>query len=145
NRKSSAWMSLAGPAANLILVLTAALIIRGGMLLGVFHPPEASTFTKVTEAVALGWTNSAAVVVSIVFSLNLILLVFNLIPLPPLDGSNILLLFLSDRAAERYEALLYQPTYRIMGLIIAWQIFSPVFDPIHTLALNMLYPGAGYH
>jgi Zn-dependent protease len=138
-------MSLAGPAANLILVLTAALIIRGGMLLGVFHPPEASTFTKVTEAVALGWTNSAAVVVSIVFSLNLILLVFNLIPLPPLDGSNILLLFLSDRAAERYEALLYQPTYRIMGLIIAWQIFSPVFDPIHTLALNMLYPGAGYH
>jgi len=145
NRKRAALMSLAGPAANLVLVLAAALIIRGGMLFGFFHPPEASTFTKITEASVLGLANSAAIVVSILFSLNLILLVFNLIPLPPLDGSNILLFFLSDRAAERYEALLCQPTYSMMGLIIAWQVFDPVFGPIYTLALNILYPGAGYH
>jgi Zn-dependent protease len=145
NRKRAAWMSLAGPAANLILVLAAALIIRGGMLLGFFHPPETSSFTRVTEAGALGWANSAAIVVSIIFSLNLILFVFNLIPLPPLDGSNVLLLFLSNEAAERYESLLYQPMYRMIGLVIAWQVFGPVFDPIRTLALNILYPGAGYH
>ena len=79
------------------------------------------------------------------FSLNLILLVFNLIPLPPLDGSNVLLFFLSERNAERYESFLYQPMYRMIGLVVAWQLFTPVFDPIHTLALNILYPGAGYH
>jgi Zn-dependent protease len=145
NRKKAAWMSLAGPGANLILVLAAALIIRGGMLFSFFRPPETVTFTRVTEAAVLGWANSAAVVVSIVFSLNLLLLVFNLIPLPPLDGSNVLLLFLSDEAAERYEAFLHQPAYGIIGLVIAWQIFGPVFGLIHLLSLNILYPGAGYH
>ena len=145
NRKRAALMSATGPAANLLLVLAAALLIRGGMLLGFFHAPQTSTFTRVTEAGALGLANAAAVVISILFSLNLILLVFNLIPLPPLDGSNVLLFFLSDQAAHRYESFLYQPMYRMIGLVIAWQFFGPIFDPIHTLALNILYPGAGYH
>jgi Zn-dependent protease len=83
--------------------------------------------------------------ISILFSLNLILLVFNLIPVPPLDGSNIIMLFLSDRAAERYNRFLAQPTVQIVGLIIAWQSFGAVFHPIHRMALNILYPGAGYH
>ncbi|MHC4571806.1 MAG: site-2 protease family protein, partial [Planctomycetota bacterium] len=102
-------------------------------------------FTQVVAAASPGFANAAAVVVSILFSLNLILLVFNLIPLPPLDGSNVFLFFLSDRAAQRYESFLYQPMHRMIGLVVAWQLFGPVFDPIHTLALNMLYPGAGYH
>ena len=145
NRKKAALMSLAGPGANLILVLAAALIIRGGILFGFFYAPETIIFTQVVAAASAGWANSAAVVVSILFSLNLILLVFNLIPLPPLDGSNVLLFFLSDRSAQRYESFLYQPMHRMIGLVVAWQLFSPVFDPIHTLALNILYPGAGYH
>jgi Zn-dependent protease len=145
NRKKAAWMALAGPSANLILVLAAALIIRGGMLLGFFHPPETTDFTRVTEAGAVGWANSAAIVISIIFSLNLLLLTFNLIPLPPLDGSNVLLLFLSSQAAERYEGLLYNPTYGMIGLIVAWQIFGPIFEFVYILALNILYLGAGYH
>ncbi|MHC4112765.1 MAG: site-2 protease family protein [Planctomycetota bacterium] len=40
NRKKAALMSLAGPGANLILVLAAAFIIHGGMLFGFFHAPE---------------------------------------------------------------------------------------------------------
>jgi len=83
--------------------------------------------------------------ISILFSLNLMLLVFNLIPVPPLDGSNIIMLFLSDRAAGRYNSFLAQPTIQIVGLIIAWQSFGAVFYPIHRIALNILYPGAGYH
>jgi Zn-dependent protease len=126
-------------------VLVAALIIHGGILFGFFHAPETIIFTRVVAAASQGWANSAALVVSILFSLNLILLVFNLIPLPPLDGSNVLLFFLSDRDAERYESFLHQPMHRMIGLVIAWQLFTPVFDPIHTLALNILYPGAGYH
>jgi Zn-dependent protease len=145
NRQRAALMSLAGPAANLVLVLAAALIIHGGMLFGFFHAPETITFTQVTAAASPGFANAVTVVVSILFSLNLILLVFNLIPLPPLDGSNVLLFFLSDQAAQRYESFLYQPMHRMIGLVVAWQFFGPIFNPIHTLALNMLYPGAGYH
>lgn len=143
-RRKAALMSLAGPAANLALLLVAALAVRIGMMMGFFHAPDAITFNQVTSA-SPGFANSAAVVISILFSLNLILLVFNLIPLPPLDGSNILLFFLSDSAAQRYNHLISQPTNRIIGLIVAWNLLDFVLPPVHLLALNILYPGINYH
>jgi len=145
NRRSAALMALAGPVANLILVVIAGLAIRGGMLLGVFYAPESITFEQVTAAASPGFANSASVALSIVFSLNLILFVFNLIPLPPLDGSEVLSLFLSESAAERYAAILRQPAFRIIGLVVAWRLLDVVLNPVHLLALNILYPGAGYH
>jgi hypothetical protein len=35
--------------------------------------------------------------------------------------------------------------FGLIGLVIAWRVFGPIFDPIFTFALNVLYPGAGYH
>ena len=145
NRRSAALMALAGPVANLLLVILAGLAIRTGMLLGVFHTPESVTFEQVTAATSPGFANSASVALSIVFSLNLILFVFNLIPLPPLDGSEVLSLLLSDRAAERYAQLMQQPGIRIVGLVVAWRLLGVALGPVHLLALNILYPGAGYH
>jgi len=145
NRRSAALMALAGPVANLILVVLAGLAIRAGMLLGVFHAPESVTFEQVTESVSPGFANSASVAISIFFSLNLILFVFNLIPLPPLDGSEVVSLFLSSSAAERYAALLHQQGFRIIGLIVAWRLMGLIIFPVRLLALNILYPGAGYH
>jgi len=144
NRRKAALMALAGPAANFALVLLAALTIRTGILMGFFHIPEQVSFNHITDA-APGPANALSVLVSILFSLNLVLLVFNLIPLPPLDGSGILSFFLSDLAAQRYNAIMQQPTYRIIGLIIAWNILDFILYPVHTIALNILYPGAGYH
>lgn len=145
NRRSAALMALAGPVANLILVILAGLAIRAGMLFGIFHAPESITFEQVTSASSPGFANSASVALSIVFSLNLILFVFNLIPLPPLDGSEVLSPLLSERAAERYAQLMQQPGIRIIGLVVAWRLLDVVLNPLHLLALNILYPGAGYH
>ncbi len=144
NRRQAALMALAGPAANLVLVLVAAGLIRGGMAFGVFTAPETATFEQITMAHAPGIAQGAAVLLSVLFSLNLILLVFNLLPLPPLDGSEILTLFLSDRAAERYRAFLAQPSFHMIGLIVAWNLMGFVVRPAQALALNLLYPGAGY-
>jgi Zn-dependent protease len=145
NRKKAALMALAGPMANLILVIIAGLAIRVGMLLGAFHAPESATYEQVTAAAEPGLANSIAVVLSIFFSLNVILFVFNLIPLPPLDGSDVLLLFLNERDAQRYTDLVHNSGFRIIGLVIAWQVMGVILDPVHTLFLNILYPGAGYH
>jgi len=144
HRRKAALMALAGPVSNLILVLVAAIAVRVGIGLGVFQAPARITFTQITEAGSPGLANSAAILISIMFSLNLILMVFNLIPLAPLDGSSILGGFLSDSAARRYEALWSQPGYRIFGLIIAWNVLDVIFGPIHLLAVNLLYPGAPY-
>ena len=138
-------MALAGPTANLILVIIAGLAIRVGMLLGAFHAPESATYEQVTAAAEPGLASSIAVVLSIVFSLNLILFVFNLIPLPPLDGSDVLLLFLNERDAQRYIDLVHNSGFRIIGLVIAWHVMGVILNPVHTLFLNILYPGAGYH
>jgi len=145
NRRSAALMALAGPVANLILIILAGLTIRAGILLNVFHAPESVSFEQVTEAASPGFANSISVMISIVFSLNLILFVFNLIPLPPLDGSDVVSLFLSESAAERYTQLLQQPGIRLIGLVVAWNLMSMILGPARLLALNILYPGAGYH
>ncbi len=87
--KRAALMALAGPAANFALLLTAGLLLRLGLSRGWFIPPESIKFVEVTLAAANGF-KPLAIVLSILFTLNLVLFVFNTIPLPPLDGSSII-------------------------------------------------------
>jgi len=142
--KRSALMSLAGPAANLFLMLLAALLIHLGIRLGFFYAPESVNFDHVTSATSPGFFQGLAAMVSILFSLNLVLFTFNLIPLPPLDGSGILPLFLNPDMNRQYQRFLSQPYMSIVGLLAAWFLFDHIFSPLFTLALNILYPGAHY-
>jgi len=142
--KREILMAMSGPLANLILVIAAAVIIRIGLAMGYFYPPESITFSNVTAAVNAGWANSIAVMISILFTLNLVLFVFNLLPIPPLDGSSLVPLVLDSENADKYKAFVSQPSVSIVGLIIAWQFFGFLFEPVHLFALNLLYPGYHY-
>jgi Zn-dependent protease len=143
--KREILMAMAGPLANLILVIAAAVIIRLGLAMGHFYPPESITFSEVTAAEHAGWANSVAVMISILFTLNLVLFVFNLLPIPPLDGSSLVPLVLNRENAYKYKNLISQPSISIVGLIIAWQLFGFIFEPFHLFALNLLYPGYHYY
>jgi Zn-dependent protease len=138
--RRAAWMALAGPAGNLLLVLAAFILIKGGLAVGLFAPPPLVAAERLTvSALGVGWTVPAAMLLSILLMLNLVLLVFNLIPLPPLDGSSALPLLLSASAARRYLEMMRQPVFYFMGMFIAWQIFQPLFSPILGLMLRLLY------
>jgi Zn-dependent protease len=141
----SALMALAGPLANLTLLLLTALLIRLGVAYGVFHAPRNLNFATVVASHQPGTWYGLAVLLSIFFSLNLILLVFNLLPLPPMDGSGIIPLFLSREASLRYLSWVQNPTFALLGLLVAWKFFGQVYRPLHLLVVNLLYPGAGYH
>ena len=141
--RRAAWMALAGPAANFTLMILAGISIRVGMAFGVFQPPMRIEFTHITEAVVPGGAAFAATFLSILFVLNLLLGTFNLLPLPPLDGHNAITLFMSDEAARRFLGWTRQG-FGFAGLILAWFLFDKVFDRVFLLALNLLYPGAGY-
>lgn len=142
--RRSALMALAGPAANLSLVAVAVIGIRGGLLAGVFEPPQQLTFTQVVGAVDPSW-QGAAMAVSVLFTLNLLLFLFNLIPVPPLDGSAALGLVLPEDTARSYQQMLWsQPMLALLGIVIAWRIFGHVFQPIFWLAIGWLYPGVQY-
>jgi Zn-dependent protease len=139
--RRAAIMALAGPAANLLLVLTSGLLIRAGMATGAFYPPERVSFTVMTAANGQGLAAAAVTPLSILFSLNLVLFVFNLLPLPPLDGSAAIALLMSEDMARSYQQFLRQPMFSMVGLFVAWRIFDPLVQPVYSLALNVLYPG----
>src|SRR5436190_2148724 len=92
--RHAAWMSLAGPGANLTLTILAGLAIHVGLWMGVFTHPDSITFTRIVEGVRPGAVEGAATLLSVMFSLNLLLGTFNLLPVPPLDGFGCVGLFL---------------------------------------------------
>jgi Zn-dependent protease len=142
--KRAALMALAGPAGNLILMLTAGLILRLGMNAGIYKPFPmwlyGLKYERLVEATTPGGLAEAAIApLSILFFLNLILFFFNLVPLPPLDGSAVLPAFMSNETAARYHNFLHQPMISLLGLLLAWRVFPYVFSPVLFFALNLLY------
>ncbi len=141
--KRAALMALAGPLANLLLVVLAGVVLRIGLAAEIFFPPDRITYTAITGATE-GLAAAAVAPLSILFTLNLVLFVFNLLPAPPLDGSAVLAMFMSDDAARRYQEFLRQPYISLVGLLLAWRLFEPIFEPVHGFALSLLYPDLVY-
>ena len=105
----AAWVALAGPAANLSLAILAGLLIHAGIAMDYFAQPESVTFRHVIDAPAGGLVEASASFISILFSLNLLLMVFNLVPVPPLDGSTAIGLLVSESTALRIYEFMRQP------------------------------------
>jgi Zn-dependent protease len=81
------WTGLAGPATNLILAAGAGIVVRALGILGLSGNAYGSALTLVLYLFA---------------DINLVLMFFNLIPIPPFDGSRVLPVFLSDSAMRAY-------------------------------------------
>jgi Zn-dependent protease len=142
--RRAALMALAGPAANLLLCLLAAIAIRIGTLVGYFHAPDSVQFGHLVAA-AEGYPAAIGFLVGVVFSMNLLLCVFNLIPLPPLDGSGVVPLFLDEGTGRRYLSFLHRtPGLLFVGLYISWQLVAFAFHPVFLAVVNLLYPGVHY-
>lgn len=143
--RRAAWMALAGPVSNLLLVLISLVLIRVGVAAGVFFAPESIRFGQVTAAHGDGLWPAGAFLVSVFFCLNLVLAALNLIPLPPLDGAAVVPLFLSPTATSRYQQFLWgQPMLSWIGLLLAWQLFDQIINPIFLFVVNLVYPGVNY-
>ena len=139
--RRAALMALAGPTANLSLFLLSGLLIRIGVQLGIFVAPSSIEFIAVTQAPQAGLFNALAMILSLFFSLNLILFCFNLLPLPPLDGSGAATLLMNESAARRFQDFVRQPPVMIIALIVAWTCFGYIFRPILLTVVNVLYFG----
>lgn len=139
--RRSAWMAMAGPAGNLILVLASALLIRLGYHLEFFEPGTYFFGSVVKAAGENRLAEFLAMLLGMTFSLNLLLMIFNLFPVPPFDGSAIPIFFMKERTAEKYMHAIWNPQYQILGMIIAYQAFGSIFYPIHFYAVGLLYPG----
>jgi Zn-dependent protease len=133
-------MALAGPGANFALAILAGLLIRIGMMAGVFRFPDSIHFSQLVQPVSDGFPEAAATILSIMFSLNILLGAFNLLPVPPLDGWSALGLVLPESAGRKLIELSARfGMFAVLGLLIAWQFFGSLYGPILRFALLGLY------
>jgi len=137
--RRAALMALAGPGTNLALALVAGLLIRLGYEWGVFGAPLTLTMSRLATSPGGGIMALAAQLLSIFLSLNLLLCLFNMIPLPPLDGSNAPLLLLPPEGAKRYSEVLRHPVLRYAGILIAWRLIPPILPGLLLAVTGVLY------
>jgi Zn-dependent protease len=133
-------MAAAGPAANFALALIAALGMRAGIAAGYFELPAGGISLDTLVVAPAGVAQGLALFCSVLFSVNLILGCFNLIPLPPLDGYAIVPLVLNDRLRAKWFDL-FSGGGALMGLIIAWVLFDRLMPPVFRTAIGLLYTG----
>jgi len=125
NKSDHIWVSLAGIITNLAIALVFAGIVKLSLASG----------GSIIDSPLL-------VLASLMVVYNLILAVFNILPIPPLDGSYLVEYFLSDEAKIQYQ---FVGPYLLFGIIIADRlvgtsiIFSIIAPVIKFLAGSDIY------
>jgi Zn-dependent protease len=142
--RRSAWMALAGPGANFALMLIAAIGIRAGVAMGHFAAPASANFHSVTVTAGTEGITFLTTLLSTMLTMNLLLGTFNLLPVPPLDGSGGIMLFMSRETTMRYLQFVHEPAFAWLGILGAWYVYGYIWDFVFPLALNLLYPGMHY-
>ena len=117
-------MAMAGPAANFLLVVLAGLGMNAGIHAQLFRVGETSSFWRIVEGA--GTADGAAVLLSVFFSQNLMLGLWNLLPVPPMDGFSLLMFVLPRRSAGWFFE-----TRQTLGMFFPMAMFglSTVFWP----------------
>jgi len=118
------WVSLAGPTSNLLLAVIAGLLLR----LHLF-PWQASS----------GILPSAADFFFTFMTINLVLMLFNLIPLAPLDGEKVLAFFLPSKWSNSFSQIQrYGPILLMVLLFVLPMVGVDIISWVMTPALNQI-------
>jgi Zn-dependent protease len=126
-RWGEAIIAVAGPISNFVLAIAASIPLRYIYATGMEVP--------LIEGV-----------LRLFVTINLLLMVFNLIPIPPLDGSKVLYAFLNPRTAWQVRATLEQYGLLILlgamflpifgGNTLIGVVFTEIFDPLIRLVVG---------
>ncbi len=111
-KKGTMLVSVAGPIANMIVALIAALVY--GILAKMYL-----------------LSSGVAIVLQFTYSYNIIFAVFNLIPLPPLDGSKVLANLLPGRQAYMFERIEPYAPFILLALVY-FNIINVFITPFYN-------------
>jgi Zn-dependent protease len=137
--KANISVSAAGPISNFILAAVTFIIIKTLLVSGVMTFPRRIDFYNVIAPFpdAAAFLTPLAVFLSIMLLLNVSLGVFNLIPVPPLDGSHVLEELLPYNMAQAYEQIRPYGFLLLMALLYLG-VFSFIIGPVYQFVLMLL-------
>ena len=127
-RRGEAIVAAAGPISNLILAIAGAIPLRF-----MFANPH-----------LIGQFTVVATVLDLFVRINILLMIFNLIPIPPLDGSKVLFAFLDRRTEYQIRPILEQYGFFILfallflppGNSIGGRIILPILQAVYGLLVG---------
>jgi Zn-dependent protease len=125
-KRDMAWVAVAGPAANFIMVLVWAMLAK--LVLNY-------------EEVFQGFTTPMLYMARAGVTINIVLMVLNLLPIPPLDGSRVVSSLLSARLAMKYNKI--EPYGLIIILLlfvtgILGRILWPPIAAIYNIVMSLI-------
>jgi Zn-dependent protease len=119
-------------------------ILRIGLSAEWFIAPESVSFDSIVELAAGSGPSFVTTLLSVFIVMNVFLFAFNLLPLPPLDGSAVLNGLLPERHALKLQEFQSNAMMSMLGLVVAWQVFPKVAGPLFSVLLRLVHPFDSY-
>ncbi|MEI6206859.1 MAG: site-2 protease family protein [Desulfuromonadales bacterium] len=128
-KRDMIWVAAAGPITNITLAIISALLLR--IIVVISNPAGSnSAFSMLIEPLVMMLAFSVYV--------NLLLAIFNMIPLPPLDGGRVLVGLLPYRQAAALARIEPYGMIIIILLVFFTNIFSYVISPLLNIGVHLL-------
>jgi Zn-dependent protease len=122
-KRDMALVAVAGPVSNLLMAIGWALLIRVGLL--------------------LGETGMALVLMGVAgITINIILMVLNLLPLPPLDGGRVMTGLLPGPWAYKFSRIEPYGFFILIALLVTG-VLGMVLWPVISMVMSMIVPVSG--
>lgn len=125
-RRDMAWVAIAGPISNLLMAIAWAFVAKLGVILSATNPVIGQFII---------YSGLAGI------SINLVLFLLNLIPIPPLDGSRVVSVFLPKKLAYNYNLIEPYGFFILLGLLmlgVLGMIISGPFMDIKMFLISMV-------